>query len=48
MEGVTSVVTPSGNQDIKTQLFIGLYGLKDGGDFHHEEIQWFGLADPCS
>lgn len=27
------------HQDIKTQLFIGLYGLKDGGDFHHEQIQ---------
>lgn len=27
------------HQDIKTQLFIGLYGLKDGGDFHHEKIQ---------
>jgi hypothetical protein len=23
-----------------------LYGLKDGGDFHHEEIQWVGLAGP--
>jgi phage regulator Rha-like protein len=27
------------NQDIKTQLFIGLYDLKDGGDFHHQQIQ---------
>lgn len=27
------------HQDIKTQLFIGLYGLKDGGDFHHDKIQ---------
>ena len=27
------------HQDIKVQLFIGLYGLKDGGDFHHEKIQ---------
>ena len=27
------------HQDIKTQLFIGLYELKDGGNFHHEQIQ---------
>jgi len=27
------------HQDIKTQLFIGLYDLKDGGDFHHQQIQ---------
>ena len=27
------------HQDIKAQLFIGLYGLKDGGNFHHDKIQ---------
>lgn len=27
------------HQDIKDQLFIGLYGLKDGQDFDHVEIQ---------
>ncbi len=27
------------HQDIKVQLFMGLYGLKDGGNLHHEQIQ---------
>lgn len=27
------------HQDIKTQLFIGIYGLEDGGDYHHQQIQ---------
>lgn len=27
------------HQDIKDQLFIGLYGLKDGQDFDHQQIQ---------
>lgn len=27
------------HQDIKTQIFLGLYDLKDGGNLHHEQIQ---------
>lgn len=27
------------HQDIKTQIFTGLYGLKDGSDLSHEQIQ---------